>query len=218
MLKARNLVKGFHKNNERVEVLKGVSIDLSRGETAAVVGPSGSGKTTLLTLLAGLDRPDSGQVLFNDLEISSLGEKELSRFRAQNVGIVFQQFHLLQHLTALENVTLPIEIQGGLDAKARAEAALIEVGLLHRMNHQPSQLSGGECQRVAIARALVHRPALLLADEPSGNLDSATGAKVMDLLFELVGKSRSSLVLITHDSKLAERCQRQYEISDGKFL
>ncbi|MFL5783997.1 MAG: ABC transporter ATP-binding protein, partial [Bacteriovoracaceae bacterium] len=204
-------------NEARVEVLKGVDFIIHKGERVALTGKSGSGKSTLLSLLAGLDSPDSGSIMIDQQNISGMSERILTSYRAQNIGIVFQQFHLVSTLTALENVLLPLEMLKMEKARERAVELLDQVNLAHRMDHLPSQLSGGESQRVAIARALAIRPAILFADEPSGNLDEETGDKVMDLLFDLVKSSNTTLVLVTHDPELAQRCERIIHLEHGKL-
>lgn len=217
MMKVESLRKSFGQGSSRVEVLKGLGFEINAGETVALVGKSGSGKSTLLSLLAGLDTPDAGKITIDGKEISHMPEKELIQFRAQNIGIVFQQFHLVSTLTALENVLLPLELLKRPHANEEAHKLLAAVGLTHRLDHLPSQLSGGESQRVAIARALAVRPALLFADEPSGNLDEETGEKVMDLLFNLVAETRTTLVLVTHDLELARRCGRIIHLEHGSI-
>lgn len=218
MMQVRNLKKSYGQGQTRIEVLKGINLDIHPGEKLALVGKSGSGKSTLLSLLAGLDKPDEGSIQIEGNNISSMKEKELTLFRAQNIGIVFQQFHLVSTLTALENVLLPLEILKKSHQRKVAEELLHKVGLAHRMHHLPSELSGGESQRVAIARALSHEPRLLFADEPSGNLDEETGENVMQLLFDLVDKSKTTLVLVTHDPELAKRCQRVIHLEHGSVL
>jgi putative ABC transport system ATP-binding protein len=198
-----------------VNILRGIDADLMAGEAVGIVGPSGSGKTSLLMVLAGLERPTSGSVRIDGQEITGLNEDALARLRREKVGIVFQAFHLIPTMTALENVAVPLELAGVADATPRAEAALRAVGLGHRLTHLPGQLSGGEQQRVALARAFAPRPRLLLADEPTGNLDQATGAIVMDLLFSLREQTGTTLLLITHDKALAARCDRTISIADG---
>ena len=218
MLRLEGLVKSYPHPAGDVAVLRGVDAEIRRGERVAVLGPSGSGKSTLLALLAGLDRPTAGRVLVAGEDLGQLGERQLTAFRARSVGIVFQQFHLLAHLTARENVALPVRIAGGADAAARATEALTSVGLGHRLAHFPHELSGGECQRVAIARALVGRPPLLLADEPSGNLDARTGDQVMRLLFDLVAERGTTLVLVTHNEELARWCDRRLALGGGRLV
>lgn len=218
ILNAENLQKKYQQGETTVVALAGVQLQLQPGETVAIVGASGSGKTTLLSLIAGLDQPSEGSVSINNKNLSRLSPPELAAVRAKDIGIIFQQFHLMPHLTALENVGLPLEILKDPNPTEKAKAALESVGLGHRQNHLPSQLSGGESQRVAMARALVKEPMLILADEPSGSLDYQTGVKVMDLLFDLVEKRKSTLLLVTHDSELAKRCQRQLHLQQGRFL
>ncbi len=199
----------------RLEILEDISLDLNAGKTLAIVGASGSGKTTLLGLLAGLDRPSSGTIRLIGSELTALDENERARLRKRHVGFVFQSFHLLPSLTALENVMLALEIAGFDRPRRRALEALDQVGLSHRLEHYPRQLSGGEQQRVAIARAFAGEPDILFADEPTGNLDQRTGETVADLLFELNERHGTALVLVTHDMKLARRCARVEEIVDG---
>ena len=198
-----------------MEVLEHLSMQANAGEKLAILGPSGCGKSTLLSLLAGLDKPDVGTVELEGKNLAKLSEDERSRLRSEKIGIVFQQYHLMRNLTAIENVGLPMEILGLADYAERARMALKEVGLSHRVAHFPSEMSGGECQRVAIARALVTRPSLVLADEPSGNLDQKTGDEVMDLLFNLCKEHRLTLVLVTHNRELAKRCDRALLLKDG---
>lgn len=214
-LSAQGLRKAFFQAQTRIDVLNGVDLQLQAGETLAIRGASGSGKSTLLALLSGLDRPDAGSLHLAGQDLTQVDERDWARVRAQHIGIVFQQFHLLSHLTALENVALPLELRGEANAAALAAEAIDQVGLTPRAAHFPQQLSGGERQRVAIARALAARPTLLLADEPSGNLDTRTGAQVMDLLFELVARHRMTLVLVTHDDTLASRCARRLYLEGG---
>ena len=199
-----------------VNILRGVDLDIGRGEAVGLIGPSGSGKTSLLMVLAGLERATSGSVSLNEQEITGLNEDALAKLRREKVGIVFQSFHLIPTMTALENVAIPLELAGVRDAEARARVALDAVGLSHRLTHLPGQLSGGEQQRTALARAFAPEPALLLADEPTGNLDHATGETVIDLLFALRQRMGTTLLLITHDRDLAARCDRQVHMSDGR--
>lgn len=199
----------------RVHILKDVSLTIRRGEIVALTGPSGSGKSTLLMTIAGLERVDKGQVRVNGQDMAGLSEDQLARFRGQHIGIIFQSFHLIPTMTALENVAVPLELAGDRDAFAKAEAELQGVGLGHRLNHYPAQLSGGEQQRVAIARAIAPNPAILIADEPTGNLDEATGASVVDLLFNLKKQKNATLVLVTHDPALAAQCDRAIRIHSG---
>ncbi|WP_456307613.1 ABC transporter ATP-binding protein [Rhodopila globiformis] len=199
-----------------VNILRGVGLDIAKGEAVGLIGPSGSGKTSLLMVLAGLERATAGSVSLAGQEITDLNEDALARLRRAQIGIVFQAFHLIPTMTALENVAVPLELAGLRDAGGRARAALDAVGLGHRLTHLPGQLSGGEQQRVALARAFAPEPALLLADEPTGNLDHATGQAVIDLLFELRRRTGTTLLLITHDRDLAARCDRQVHLSDGR--
>ena len=201
-----------------VNILRQIDLTIAAGETLSIVGPSGAGKTTLLMALAGLERPSAGSVVVAGADLGRLDEDGLARFRRQHVGIVFQSFHLVPSMTALENVALPLEFSAITDASRRAREALEEVGLRERMGHFPGELSGGEQQRVALARAFVPRPALLLADEPTGNLDRDTGERVMELLFALQREQGTTLVLVTHDERLAARCQRQLTMADGRLL
>jgi len=201
-----------------VNILRGVSLTVRAGETVALLGPSGSGKSTLMMVTAGLERPSRGRVTVAGEQLGGLDEDGLARLRRRHVGIVFQAFHLIPTMTALENVAIPLELAGAPDAFAAAEAALDRVGLAARTGHYPAQLSGGEQQRVAIARAFVAAPGLLLADEPTGNLDRATGDTVIDCLFAEHARNGTSLLLITHDSRLAERCERQLHMSDGRIV
>lgn len=214
MLEIKNLNKSFWQGSKQIDVLKDLSFSISKGEKVAILGQSGSGKSTLLSLLAGIDRPDSGSMVFENREIENLDERELTKLRSEKIGIIFQQFHLLPHLNAFENVSLPLEIQGRSNDEL-ARKALENVGLGHRMEHFPSQLSGGEKQRVAIARSMVVQPELLLADEPSGSLDEDTGDSVMDLIFSLVDKENKALILVTHNKFLAEKCQKVYRLEHG---
>jgi putative ABC transport system ATP-binding protein len=200
-----------------VNVLRGVSLKIGKGETVALVGPSGSGKSTLMMVIGGLERANAGSVVIAGRDFAGLGEDDLARLRRQHIGIVFQSFHLMPAMTALENVALPLELAGRDDAAAAARATLAAVGLSARERHYPAQLSGGEQQRVAIARAFVSSPGLILADEPTGNLDGETGRKVMDLLFALAAKSGTTLLLITHDRALARRCSRILSLEDGRI-
>jgi len=199
-----------------VNILRGIDLDIAAGEAAGLIGPSGSGKTSLLMVLAGLERATAGSVRFGGQEITAWDEDALARLRREAIGIVFQAFHLIPTMTALENVAVPLELAGRRDAEDRAEAALRAAGLGHRLTHLPGQLSGGEQQRVALARAFAPEPRLLLADEPTGNLDKATGEAVMDKLFELRTRTGTTLLLVTHDAGLAARCERCIHIADGR--
>jgi len=201
-----------------VEILKGVSLEVERGQSLAIVGPSGSGKTSLLMILAGLERATTGDVQVAGYDFNVLDEDRMALVRGEEIGIVFQSFHLIPTMTALENVALPLEFSGVVDARAQARALLSDVGLDARADHFPAQLSGGEQQRVALARALVPKPKLLLADEPTGNLDGATGRHVVDLLFGLQKRSQATLVLVTHDERLAKACGRTIRMADGRIV
>jgi putative ABC transport system ATP-binding protein len=201
----------------RVDILRGISLAVAPGETVAIVGPSGSGKTSLLMLMGGLERATSGSIRIAGTDLAPLDEDALARLRSASIGIVFQSFHLVPTMTALDNVALPLEFRGEPDARERARAALAEVGLAQRLEHYPAQLSGGEQQRVALARALVTEPRLLLADEPTGNLDGATGRQVIDLILGLGQRHGATLVLVTHDEALARRCDRILRMADGRI-
>jgi putative ABC transport system ATP-binding protein len=201
-----------------VNILRGITLDIAAGEIAAVVGPSGAGKSSLMMVAGGLERATSGRVEVAGRDLGPLGDDDRARLRRDNIGIVFQGFHLIPTMTAHENVALPLEFAGRADAFELAETALARVGLGHRIGHYPAQLSGGEQQRVAVARAFVTRPKLLLADEPTGNLDGTTGKQVMDLLFELARADGTTLILITHDMALAGRCDRILRIADGLLV
>lgn len=201
-----------------VEILRGIDLHVGRGETVGIVGPSGSGKTSLLMILAGLERATKGSVRVANITFDGKSEDELAKVRGGTIGIVFQDFHLIPNMTALENVALPLELSSGDDPFGRAEEALNEVGLGHRITHYPGQLSGGEQQRVALARALAPRPALILADEPTGNLDGETGEKIMDLMFGVHERNGTTLVLVTHEMRLADKCARRISIADGKIV
>ena len=202
----------------RVHILKGLSLAIGRGEAVGLIGPSGSGKSTLLMVAAGLERPDSGAISIVGEDIGALDEDALARFRGRNIGIVFQAFHLIPTMTALENVAIPLELAGRSDAFERARAELAAVGLGERLDHYPPQLSGGEQQRVALARALAPSPAILVADEPTGNLDAATGQQIIDLIFALKAERGATLVLVTHDASLAERCDRTIRLRSGEIV
>jgi putative ABC transport system ATP-binding protein len=218
LLEARSLTKKVTSPEGELTILDDVNLRLDRGQSAAIVGPSGAGKSTLLALLAGLDEPTSGQVWLNGIELGSLDEDGRAELRNREVGFVFQSFHLLPSLTAIENVLLPLELCGTPNATAIAREALVRVGLDHRLRHYPKQLSGGEKQRVAIARAFVGSPSLLFADEPTGNLDNKTGALILDLLFDLNAASGTTLVLVTHDLEAAKRCDVLIELVAGRLV
>lgn len=217
MIEARGLTRTFRSGGRPLEVLKGVELEISAGQFVAVAGPSGSGKTTLLGLLAGLDRPTAGRVIIDGQDLDALTEDERARFRVNRIGFVFQTFHLLPTLTALENVLVPLELAGS-DATARASRLLDRVGLGDRAHHYPVQLSGGERQRVSLARAFANRPRILFADEPTGNLDRETGARVAVLLEQLNRDAGTTLVLVTHDGELAARADRILRLEGGRVL
>jgi putative ABC transport system ATP-binding protein len=217
VLEARDLTRKVSSPGGELTIVDGVSLAIAAGETVALVGASGAGKSTLLAMLAGLDVPSSGCVFLDGRDLSGLDEDSRARLRANSVGFVFQAFHLLPALTALENVMLPLELAGRRDAKQTAHAMLARVGLADRVDHYPRQLSGGEQQRVALARASVTRPAVLFADEPTGNLDTATGKSICDLLFELNREVGTTLVLVTHDVALASRCERRLTMTAGRI-
>lgn len=218
VLAAEGLGKQVSSPEGTLAILAGVSLTIQRGETVAVVGASGAGKSTLLALLAGLDSPTSGRVLLAGHDLGASDEDGRAALRARHVGFVFQSFHLVPALTALENVMLPLELAGRRDARPAALEVLERVGLAARVGHYPRQLSGGEQQRVAIARAFVTRPDVLFADEPTGNLDAVTGARIMDLLFGLNSDTGTTLVLVTHDASLAARCQRLIRLDAGRIV
>ncbi len=218
LLRAENLTKKVSSPEGELTILDSVTIGVPRGHTAAIVGPSGAGKSTLLALLAGLDEPTSGRVWLNGAELTALDEDGRAGLRNREVGFVFQSFHLLPSLTAIENVLLPLELAATPNASARARQALVDVGLDHRLRHYPKQLSGGEKQRVAIARAFVAGPSLLFADEPTGNLDNKTGARILDLLFDLNAAAGTTLVLVTHDLEAAARCRQVIELAGGSVV
>jgi putative ABC transport system ATP-binding protein len=216
LVQVRDLVLTVPSAAGPVNILRGIDLDIVTGEVVGIVGPSGSGKTSLLMVLAGLEQATSGSVRLAGQELTKLDEDALARLRRDQVGIVFQAFYLIPTMTALENVAIPLELAGDASAMAKAKAGLIAVGLGHRLTHLPGQLSGGEQQRVALARAFAPQPKLLLADEPTGNLDGATGEAVMELLFDLREKAGTTLLLITHDPALAARCGRIVQMADGK--
>jgi len=218
MLVARELSKEYRSGENRLTVLRDVSFSIPQGAFVAVVGPSGSGKTTLLGLLAGLDTPSHGQVLLDGADLTAMDEDQRARLRGEKVGFVFQSFQLISTLTALENVQVPLELRGDAGARARARELLTRVGLGDRLDHFPTQLSGGEQQRVAIARAFSNAPRILFADEPTGNLDSETGARIVALLESLNRESRTTIVLVTHDLTLAGHAQRIIRLSDGRVI
>ena len=218
LISARDLTLSLGPDAARVDILKGLNLDVMAGETVALLGPSGSGKSSLLAVLSGLERASQGVLRVDGADFSALDEDGLATARRGRIGIVLQAFHLLPTMTAHENVATPMELAGMADAMARAEAELTAVGLAHRLDHYPGQLSGGEQQRVAIARALAPRPALLFADEPTGNLDAATGAAVADLLFARAAQAGATLLMVTHDEALAQRCGRILRLADGRIV
>ncbi|HEY4926233.1 MAG TPA: ABC transporter ATP-binding protein [Roseiarcus sp.] len=215
-IELRDLDLSLGRGAARVHILRNISLAVTRGEAVGLVGPSGSGKSTLLMTMAGLERPDSGSITIDGVSLDGLSEDALAKFRGARIGIVFQAFHLIPTMTALENVAAPLELAGLKDAFTRAAAELAAVGLDQRLSHYPAQLSGGEQQRVALARALAPRPSLLIADEPTGNLDEATGRAIIDLLFDLRAQRRATLVLVTHDLALAARCDRTIHLRSGR--
>lgn len=215
----KNLQKKTDKTeHQAIRILHNLNLSVKAAEIVAIVGASGSGKSTFLSLVSGLDKVDSGKIEINGHSIDKMNAKELIRFRSENIGIIFQQFHLISHLTALENLALPLEILGKNPDENYLLSKLEEVGLAHRAQHQPSQLSGGECQRLALARGLIVNPKLILADEPSGNLDSETGEKIMNLFFNQVRNKKTITVLVTHDMKLAEKCDVIYKLQKGQLV
>ncbi|WP_298909810.1 ABC transporter ATP-binding protein [uncultured Aliiroseovarius sp.] len=217
VLSLRDVRLTLGNNAGRTEILKGIDLNVTTGETVGLTGPSGSGKSSLLMLMGGLDQATGGAVHALGQDLGAMNEDRLARFRRDHMGVVFQSFHLIPTMTAVENVATPLELAGVSDAFDRATQELEAVGLSHRLHHYPSQMSGGEQQRVALARAAAPRPEILLADEPTGNLDGATGAAIMDLLFGLRDRHGSTLILVTHASELAERCDRVVHIQDGRL-
>jgi putative ABC transport system ATP-binding protein len=218
ILDVRNLKKSFRQGETEITVIRDLGLSVTKGETLAILGKSGSGKSTLLSLLSGLDSPDSGEVILEGTDIARMPEETLRLIRNEKIGIVFQQFHLFPELTALENAAIPLDLRRDPDAEKKARAALDSVGLSHRLSHTPDRLSGGEKQRVEIPRAFVGEPAILLADEPSGNLDAKTGEEVMDLLFARVRERAMTLILVTHDEALASRCDRRVTLEAGSIV
>lgn len=217
ILKAESLTKSFKSGEKSINVLDNIEFEVETGSTLAIVGPSGSGKTTLLGLCAGLDQPTSGRILLNEISLTGLSENQLAQLRNAHVGFVFQNFQLIPTLTALENVMVPLELRGEKNIRPRAEELLQRVGLVARMNHYPSQLSGGEQQRVAIARAFSNKPKVLFADEPTGNLDDETSQNIEALLFELNQEEKTTLILVTHDHELASRTDQVIRLRAGKI-
>ncbi|MAK46792.1 MAG: ABC transporter ATP-binding protein [Opitutae bacterium] len=218
LVSIQKISKTYSQGGKRIEVLFKLSLEVKKGETLAILGQSGSGKSTLLSLISGLDQPDYGNIRINDCDLTKMKQEELARFRSEQLGIVFQQYHLLSNLTALENVTLPLELQHRAKVDDEARKALAMVGLSNRLSHFPSELSGGECQRVALARAMITRPSLILADEPSGNLDSNTGREIMELLFKLCKEREQTLILVTHNRDLASLCDRSLTLREGRLF
>jgi putative ABC transport system ATP-binding protein len=213
-----NVSLNYGSKNDVVEVLKSINFSVNSEEIISIVGPSGSGKTSIIMLASGLESATEGSIKINNQEIVGLKENKLSEVRRKNIGIVFQSFYLIPNLTAIENVLLSLEANQKYNQDEEAKALLAEFGLSHRLNHLPSELSGGEQQRVAIARALINKPKIILADEPTGNLDSTNSESMMDLLFNYTRKSKTSLVMVTHDNSIAERCDRIIEIKDGQIV
>lgn len=218
LLELKQITLNYKNYNTSVEVIKGIDLKINSGEKVAVVGKSGSGKTSLIMLMAGLEQPTSGEIIFDQQPISTFNEDELADIRKKKIGIVFQSFYLIPNYTALENVSLILEINGIDNSKQKAEELLVQFGLKDRLHHFPTQLSGGEQQRVAIARSMVVKPKLILADEPTGNLDSENSQMISNLLFEYANKNQSSFVLVTHDLKFAEKCDRIIKIEDGSIV
>lgn len=217
MISLDNVHLAYTSGERSISVLAGASLNVTQGESVAIVGPSGSGKTSLLLVLTGLEMPDSGSVVIDGVSLDTLSVDSLADLRRDRIGIVFQNFHLIASLTAQENVALPLDIAGTANASAEAARILDRVGMGHRLDHYPNAMSGGEQQRVALARALIHQPALMVADEPTGNLDNQTGEAVADLLFELNQENNATLILVTHDPALAARCQRQVSLHEGQL-
>lgn len=217
ILEAKNISKKYRQASRDIVVLRGLEFHVNIGESVSILGKSGSGKSTLLSILCGIEKSDSGEIFYNSNNITNLEENEITKLRSKNIGVIFQQFHLIEHLTAVENVMLPLEINNIDGASQKAQAALELVGLGGREDHFPAQLSGGERQRVAIARAIVGSPNVLLADEPSGSLDEVTGNDVMNLIFDLVKKTKMSLILVTHNNDLAKMCDRVLRLENGRL-
>lgn len=218
MIEIKNLKKTFNTKQGPLEILKGLNFQIKKGEIIAITGFSGSGKSTLLGLLAGLDRPQSGEILYNGQNLNQLPEAEAQKFRAQNLSLIFQNHYLIPHLTALENVILPLQILNIPFQTENAEKLLAQVGLGDRLHHYPNELSGGESQRVAIARGLIVKPLVLLADEPTGSLDAETGQKVMKLYFDLVRQHQLTSIIVTHNQELAQLCDRELKLSQGMII
>lgn len=217
MLQLKSLKKSYLQGSQKIEIFENLDFRLEKGERVAIMGKSGSGKSTLLSLISGIIKPDFGDIFLNSTSYQGLKESDLNDFRATHIGFIFQNFHLVSYLNALENVMLPAKVCDISNPKKKAIELLKSVGLAHRLDHLPSELSGGEKQRVAIARALIHNPKIILADEPSGNLDDETGNAVMDILFELIRKNGTTLILVTHSKEVATRCEKTYELASGKL-
>lgn len=217
MLELKSLKKAYIQGSQSIEIFENLNFHVESGQRIAIMGKSGSGKSTLLSLISGIIKPDKGNISLDNIFYKNLKESELNDFRATNIGFVFQNFHLVSYLNALENVMIPAKVCGISNPKEKAIELLKSVGLEHRLDHLPSQLSGGEKQRVAIARALIHNPKIILADEPSGNLDEETGIAVMDKLFELIKKNNTTLILVTHSKDVANRCEKTYELVLGNL-
>lgn len=217
MLALKSLKKAYHQGSQSIEIFENLNFHVARGERVAIMGKSGSGKSTLLSLISGIIKPDEGEIFLNDTAYKDLKESALNDFRATKIGFIFQNFHLVSYLNALENVMLPAKVCKVSNPKEKAIELLKSVGLGHRLDHLPSELSGGEKQRVAIARSLIHNPKIILADEPSGNLDEETGNAVMDILFELIKKNNTTLILVTHSQEVAKRCEKSYDLVSGKL-
>jgi len=218
MLQIKSLEKSYLQGDEKIEIFEDLNFSLEEGEQVAIMGKSGSGKSTFLSLVSGIIKANSGSILLNSTSYDDLEEGDLNDFRASNIGFIFQNFHLVSYLNALENVMLPAKVCGISNPKEKAMELLKSVGLSHRLNHLPTQLSGGEKQRVAIARSLIHNPKIILADEPSGNLDEETGNAVMDKLFELIKENNTTLILVTHSKEVAARCEKTYELIHGNLV
>jgi ABC-type lipoprotein export system ATPase subunit len=217
MLELKSLKKSYNQGSQNIEIFENLNFSMEEGQRVAVMGKSGSGKSTLLSLISGIIKPDSGDIILNSISYKDLEESELNDFRATNIGFIFQNFHLVSYLNALENVMLPAKVCNISNPKEKSIKLLQSVGLGHRLEHLPSELSGGEKQRVAIARALIHNPKIILADEPSGNLDDETGNSVMDILFELIKKNNTTLILVTHSKDVANRCEKTYKLVLGNL-
>ena len=217
MLELKSLKKSYHQGSQNIEIFENLNFHVGKGERVAIMGKSGSGKSTLLSLISGIIKADFGDISLDTTFYKDLQESELNNFRATHIGFIFQNFHLVSYLNALENVMLPAKVCNIAQPKEKAMELLKSVGLGHRLDHLPSELSGGEKQRVAIARALIHNPKIILADEPSGNLDEETGNVVMDILFELIKKNNTTLILVTHSKDVAQRCEKTYELASGSL-